>query len=139
MTIYQTGSLLSPRPNGERSRERVNRYKHVHYARDLRRQQAPSEKPIWGASRRNQLGGFKFKRPVPIDPYIADFVSFPGKLIVEIDGAGHDQTFSYVEAGISFLWKEGFDLVRLSNEDIRKNLGGVIETIRLTIEDRDER
>jgi len=138
VTIYQAGSLLSPRPNGERPKG-GNRYEPVNYARDLRRQQTPTEKPIWETLQRNQLGGFKFKRQVPIGPYIADFVSFPGKLIVEIDGAGHDQTFSYVGARTSFLSKEGFDVVRFSNEDIRKNLKGVIETIRPTIQDRDER
>lgn len=39
--------------------------------------------------RNRQLGGFKFRRPAPMDRVIADFYCAERKLIIEIDGDIH--------------------------------------------------
>jgi very-short-patch-repair endonuclease len=41
------------------------------------------------ALRDRRLAGYKFRRQRPIGPYIADFVSIPHRLIIEVDGSQH--------------------------------------------------
>ena len=45
------------------------------YARDLRRNSTDTEKHLWYYLRANRLG-YKFKRQVPIEGFIVDFVCF---------------------------------------------------------------
>ena len=61
------------------------------FARRLRRNQTDAERLLWFRLRDRRLAGLKFKRQVPIDRYVVDFLCAEGKLIVEIDGGQHDQ------------------------------------------------
>ncbi|MFQ6090269.1 MAG: endonuclease domain-containing protein [Candidatus Bipolaricaulia bacterium] len=63
----------------------------INHARKLRRAQTEAEKVLWRQLRNRQLEGVKFRRQQPIWPYIVDFVSFTGKLVIEIDGGQHDE------------------------------------------------
>ena len=56
------------------------------YARHLRKHMTETETRLWFHLRRNQLGGFRFRKQHPIGPFIADFVCLEKQLIVEIDG-----------------------------------------------------
>ena len=105
-------------------------------ARELRRQQTPTEKVVWAALRRNRLEEFRFKRQVPLGPYFADFACLSARLIVEIDGGGHDQTYRYDRTRTDFLTREGYEVIRFSNEDVGTNLDGVVETIRQALLER---
>ena len=58
-------------------------------ARDLRNEATDAERHLWRYLKLRQLGGFRFRRQVPIDGYVADFLCPRIKLIVELDGAGH--------------------------------------------------
>jgi len=58
-------------------------------ARDLRSRSTDAEWKIWSILRNRQLGGFKFRRQVPIDRYFADFACLDAGLVVEIDGSQH--------------------------------------------------
>ena len=60
-------------------------------ARRLRRNQTDAERVLWFRLRDRRLAGLKFKRQVPIDRYVVDFVCADAKLIIEIDGGQHDQ------------------------------------------------
>ena len=57
---------------------------------------------------RPTIDGFKFRRQQPIGPYIADFVCFETKLIIELDGGQHgsEQAMMYDEARTRFLQGE---------------------------------
>jgi very-short-patch-repair endonuclease len=59
-------------------------------ARDLRRGATKEECIVWRWLRDRRLRGIKFRRQHPIDNYIADFYCVELKLVVEIDGSGHD-------------------------------------------------
>lgn len=54
-------------------------------ARRLRQSQTLPEKMLWTLVRAHRLGGFKFKRQVPVGGYFADFVCEQARLIVELD------------------------------------------------------
>jgi len=85
-------------------------------ARQMRHAPVSMEKLFWSMVRNRQLGGFKFKRQVPIGPYIADFVCLEAKLIVELDGPFHDARKVYDAKRDAYLTERGFRVVRLTND-----------------------
>ena len=64
-------------------------------ARSLRRQASEAERVLWMHLRGRRLDGSKFRRQVPIGPYIADFLCLEAKLIVEADGGQHADRLTY--------------------------------------------
>ena len=85
--------------------------------------------------RRKQVAGFRFRRQVICGGFIADFASFDARLVVEVDGAAHstDEETAYDAARTVALAAEGFAVLRFSNEDVYRNLEGVLETIRMRL------
>ena len=80
-------------------------------AKELRQRQTEAEKRLWFKLRDAQLYGTKFRRQEPIGNYIADFVCFEKKLVIEIDGNPHKQAdvkrkgLIYITSQISYqLW-----------------------------------
>ena len=57
----------------------------------MRTDATKAETLLWQALRNKQLEGLKFKRQVPLDGYILDFVCFEARLIVEVGSTrSHD-------------------------------------------------
>jgi very-short-patch-repair endonuclease len=104
-------------------------------ARCLRRNATNAERRLWEGLRSKQLAGFRFRRQVIIDGFIADFASFDARLVVEVDGATHsaDQEIAYDAARSAALAGQGFAVLRFANEDVYGNLEGVLETIRMRL------
>jgi len=61
-------------------------------AHRLRKKMTDAEKNLWRHLRGRQVFGHRFRRQAPIGRYIADFVCFDQKLIVEVDGGQHRVT-----------------------------------------------
>jgi very-short-patch-repair endonuclease len=61
------------------------------FARQLRRNQTDAERVLWFRLRDRRLAGLKFKRQVPIDRFVVDFVCKDERLIIELDGGQHDE------------------------------------------------
>ena len=97
-------------------------------ARELRRNMTDAGRIVWRALRANQLGA-RFRRQVPLGPYIADFVCFECRLIIEVDGGQHAERFAYDDERSRFLRESGYRVVRFWNNDVLGNLAGVIEEI----------
>ena len=68
----------------------------------------------------------KFRRQSPVGPYIADFLSFRHKLIVELDGGQHAPEVDAVRT--RYLEREGYKVLRFWNNDAWANTEGVLET-----------
>ena len=98
-------------------------------ARTLRRDQTDVERKLWSMLRGRQLGGFKFRRQVPIDRYFADFACVEAKLIVELDGGQHADQVAYDAERTAMLEAWGWRVVRFWNDDVLVNADGVAETI----------
>jgi very-short-patch-repair endonuclease len=105
-------------------------------ARQLRAEQTNAEAILWRALRDRRLKGIKFRRQQPIDRYVVDFVSLGAKLIVEIDGATHstERESARDAERTRVLESLGFHIVRVTNIDVYKNLGGVLEMIVATLD-----
>jgi len=103
-------------------------------ARTLRRDMTPAEHRLWAILRRRQIANARFRRQHPIRHYIADFCCVERRLIVEVDGAVHSYTGDQDHARQQWLEASGYRVIRFNNDDVMKNLDGVIEVIRREIE-----
>jgi len=98
-------------------------------ARSLRRKQTDAERTLWRALRSRRLEGFKFKRQVPLGRYIADFMCFECKLIVELDGSQHLEQVAYDGERRRWLAAQGYRVVRYWNVDVLLDIVAVSENI----------
>jgi very-short-patch-repair endonuclease len=93
-------------------------------ARGLRKDMTEAERKLWSILRNRRLVSLKFRRQVPIGPYVADFLSFDARLIVEADGSQHAESARDEERD-SWLTAQGFRILRFWNSDILNNPDGV--------------
>jgi very-short-patch-repair endonuclease len=75
------------------------------------------------------MGGFKFRRQAPIGPYVADFVCFEKKVIIELDGGQHQEQAEYDSARSDWLASEGYTVLRFWNHEVFKEEDAVLATI----------
>ena len=94
----------------------------LEYAKKLRRRMTNAEKILWKAIRNRQLRGIKFKRQMPIGPYIVDFYCPEYKVIFEIDGEIHKQREEYDLQRTMELMELGYKVLRIRNERIEQSL-----------------
>jgi very-short-patch-repair endonuclease len=87
-----------------------------------------AEHRLWQILRAHRFSGFKFRRQVPLDFYIADFICFARRLIIEVDGGQHAGSTSDERRG-TYLHRQGFRVLRIWNSDIFENEEGVAELI----------
>ncbi|MDE2267794.1 MAG: DUF559 domain-containing protein [Betaproteobacteria bacterium] len=99
------------------------------HARTLRREQTPQEQALWQQLRGKRFGGFKFRRQQPLGRYIADFVCFEKRLIVELDGGQHAQQQEYDAARDAWLREQGFRVLRFWNSQWQAEQGAVLDAI----------
>jgi very-short-patch-repair endonuclease len=88
---------------------------------------------LWFRLRDRRLIGWKFKRQVPIDRFVVDFLCADAKLIVEIDGGQHDQRKERDAERTATLEAMGYLVLRFWNHDVLRNTNGVLEEILSTI------
>jgi very-short-patch-repair endonuclease len=98
------------------------------FARALRANATDAETALWQLLRSRRLAGEKFRRQVPIGPWIADFVSFSRRLIVEADGSQHAES-ERDEARDRNLSERGFRILRFWNNDILMRPQSVLDAI----------
>jgi very-short-patch-repair endonuclease len=111
------------------SRERGRRISKLRErAKGMRSKSTDAEHRLWQILRAHRFAGFKFRRQVPIDFYIADFVCFAARLIVELDGSQHAECTKDAHRD-AFLRMQGFRVVRIWNNDLFTNEEGVAELI----------
>jgi very-short-patch-repair endonuclease len=98
-------------------------------ARELRQNSTDTERLLWKHLRAKRFEGLKFRRQEPIGKYIVDFVSFEKRVIVEVDGSHHIERNKQDDQRTQWLENQGFRILRFWNNDVLKNIQGVIETI----------
>ena len=101
----------------------------VSHARRLRRSQTLAESKLWAIVRGRRLNGFKFRRQVPVDRYFADFLCREASLIVELDGASHEERVVHDALRTVVLERCGFRVLRFNNELVLTDPGGVADAI----------
>ena len=98
-------------------------------AKQLRREMTPAEKILWKAVRANRLNGLHFRRQQIVHGYFADFYCHQHELIVELDGGIHELQKEYDADREAYLITLGFRIIRFTNEEVNKDLKGVLQKI----------
>jgi len=97
--------------------------------RGLRRDSTHAEKLLWSALRLRQLASCKFRRQFPVGKFIADFCCVERRLLIELDGGQHDARAIQDVARTRKLAGEGWRVIRFWNNEVLRNLDGVLGEI----------
>jgi very-short-patch-repair endonuclease len=108
-------------------RQKVSGQKRA-FARTLRAKATDAEVTLWQLLRTRRLAHMKFRRQVPIGPWIVDFVSFEQRLIIEADGSQHAESEDDKRRD-NDLSERGFRVLRFWNNDILLRSQSVMEMI----------
>jgi len=87
------------------------------------------ERLLWQGLRGKQLNGNRFRRQHPIGTYITDFACIEAKIVIELDGGQHQEQSEYDERRTAFLREHGWQVMRFWNNEVLKNIDGVLFTI----------
>jgi very-short-patch-repair endonuclease len=98
------------------------------FARRMRRYPTFNERTLWRLLRDRRLDGLKFRQQVAMGDYIADFVCFARRLVVEADGPYHDEAAD-AERDAWFRDQE-FEVLRFPNSVITLYPDEVLDEIR---------
>jgi very-short-patch-repair endonuclease len=100
----------------------------------MRSNPTDAERALWQIVRAKRLSDYKFKRQVPIERYIVDFVCLRERLIVEADGSQHTGS-QYDAVRDAWLIAQGFRILRFWNNDILNNPEGVATAVLAALDD----
>ncbi len=109
----------------------------VPVARMLRKRMTDAETKLLSGLRMNQLG-VKFRRQVPLGPYVLDFFSAKAKLVIELDGSQHLTSAGMRKdaARDNYLRGIGLEVIRYSDTEFLQNQDGVLEDIFEQVQNR---
>lgn len=103
-------------------------------ARMLRNNMTLAEILLWNQLKQKQLLGYDFHRQKPIDEYVVDFFCPRLLLAIEIDGDSHEGKLEKDNQRQYDIEKFGVHFLRFPDEEVRRNMDGVLEVIRLWVE-----
>ncbi len=86
-----------------------------------------TERRVWYRLRGRRLGGFKFRRQLPIGPYFADFACLTARLVVEVDGTGHEEETDRCKT--EYLESQRFRVLRIPASETDQGLEDVMEVV----------
>jgi len=106
-------------------------------ARELRKNQTQAENILWEKLRNRRFLSIKFIRQYPIKFeiegkerfFIADFICFEKKLIIEVDGSIHLSQKNYDQFRDLIINELGFQVIRVTNKTIKEDLDGFLAKI----------
>ena len=107
-------------------RNRVNR-KTIQYARNLRKNQTPSERRLYG----NLWGHLdeRLHRQHIILGWIADFYIASARLVIEVDGSSHDDSRERDDYRDQVMVASGFSVLRLDAEFVMSDVRSAVDIV----------
>ena len=106
----------------------------AHQAKVFRKDSTEAEKLLWPYLKAKRFRGYKFRRQEPIGKFIADFVCYEKKIIIELDGSPHLEQKERDRERDDWLKANGFRVLRFWNNELQDNLEGVLNIIREQLE-----
>ena len=104
-------------------------------SRLLRRNPTDAERVLWEAlTRDKRLAGKGFKRQVPVGPHIADLVSFPLRLVVELM-PGDESAAARRQRSARRTWLEarGYSVVEVSSAQVEADMRQVLDRLSAAV------
>ncbi len=105
-------------------------------ARNLRKTATDAEQKLWSLLRRRQLEDHKFRRQEVIGNYIADFLCYEKRLIIELDGGHHLEIQDEDAERTQWLESQGYKVIRFWNDAVLKEPESVLEVILKALKER---
>jgi len=111
----------------------INDLKHLEsFRKELRKNLTPAEAYLWTHLQTGKLNGLKFRRQHSIKNYIVDFYCANHKLVIELDGNGHDEPLQKEkdlqrDADLTAI---GMNILRYENKYVFEELQHVLEDIK---------
>jgi very-short-patch-repair endonuclease len=96
------------------------------FARTQRRHTTSAEDVLWQGRR---LAGLKFRRQVPLLAYTLDFLCVERRLVVELDGSGHERMKAYDHQRTREIEAHGLQVIRFRNERVLQDIDAVLAVI----------
>jgi very-short-patch-repair endonuclease len=95
-----------------------------------------AETMLWRGLR-NCRAGAKFRRQMPIGPYVVDFVCIAARIIVELDGPQHDQPEQRLHDARRDAWlrEQGWLVLRFSNDLVIGGGNIILEEIQRALKE----
>ena len=106
-------------------------YRNTLIAKHLRKNMTSHEVRLWIALKRLKPRGFKFRRQVPLGPYVVDFACFAPRLVIEVDGGQHTRLDQVRRDRDRDAWlrAKGFRVHRIWNYQIDREFDAVMDAI----------
>ena len=98
------------------------------FARILRSGMTDAEQLLWYRRRRRQLANQRFRRQVPIGPYVVDFVCLEMRIVIEVDGSQHMDSMRDQQRD-AWLTAAGYRILRFWNHDVLSRTESVLAQI----------
>ena len=114
------------RKRSDKSHRQTER-RHRGFAKSMRRNPTETERQMWLILKDRRLIDYKFRRQVPIGPYIADFVCYSARLIIELDGSQHGEQSD--AARNAWLQSKGFRVLRVWNNQLTSERDAVLDAV----------
>lgn len=101
------------------------------FARYLRSNQTSGENLLWKKLRAKRFHNLKFRRQVPIGPYIVDFLCIEKRLIIEIDGGSHYKEGAKQRDNVreEYLRNQKFSFLRFGELQTKEDIDSVLTKI----------
>jgi very-short-patch-repair endonuclease len=104
--------------------------------RTLRREATEPERVLWSHLRARRLEGSKFRRQVPVGPFIVDFFNKQARLAVEVDGNQHAEQLEYDDRRTAWLNDQGVHVLRFTTPEIIGKISSVLDSIDAACRER---
>ena len=101
----------------------------LEFQRRVRHEPTEPEKRLWSALRNRQVSHAKFRKQTWLCGYLVDFYCAEARLVIEVDGDTHAHQQVYDEQRTAQLESEGFRVIRFSNDDVMRNLEGLVARV----------
>ncbi len=98
-----------------------------------------SEILLWNQLKQKQMMGCDFHRQKPVDEYVVDFFCPELLLAIEIDGQSHERKLEKDSERQREIEALGVEFLRFEDDEVKKNLEGVLWEIREWIERHERR
>src|SRR5258707_2839 len=108
-------------------------------ARRLRRDQTPIEARLWDTLRGGRFEGWKWRRQVPVGPFIVDFLCLEAAIAVELDGGIHAERADRDARRDACLRARGLQVLRFWNSELSEGFDRVCWTILSACRESDPR
>ncbi|MBN2080532.1 MAG: endonuclease domain-containing protein [Spirochaetes bacterium] len=102
----------------------------VYFSRKLRNNLTQAEEKLWRYLKSKQFLGLKFRRQQPIGSYIVDFVCFENRIVIELDGGQLNDNPDKDNERDNWLRSQGFVVLRFWNNEVMKNMKGLMAVLR---------